>query len=882
MNSSFRKMNGTLGSSAPLLLGALVGAVAAFGQEGQWPSPLTWKPDERAVKSGLYIAPRPPARRERVSFTVAEPSGVPRRDWPVRGAVPLFRGELTDPSRIRLLDDAGKEMPVQGRATAYWPERTIRFLCLDFLTSLEAGETKRFTLEYGSNVPRAAAVPLKVSADGKTIDIHTGVLALTFRTGRDFLRITCPGAKPALPSVVTGKAVVCRNEKGDDPTEHPLVVDEMRLTERGCVQATVHLLGHYGVEKAFQPAVPEDRDVWRYPVSMFFRVYGGTGRVYIEHTFGYNGDEYHDFVQSCGLTFPTGRRRGSFLYGRDDKQAAEAPLGVRLNQFAHDRWALTGKARAAGRRFGGWGAIDGGDLRVLLALREAWQNWPVAIRAEGDGDLTYEILGERADRALDLRYEIDGGQPCREIGSHSMFYGDKLTLYYSSSNTSIMRGRARGLKKIHELLLDVSTGGPKAAAGATGRAFQQPLVPWPGQQRFRDTKAFGHIGVYGSENWEFLKHYFSVMFDGLTMTHEANGLYGWVDFGDLPMCNRPKGGKFKMEMDGGVGWSNAERALAPYFHHYAAGGGRRFLDLGRAMVHHTIGIDTEHPGGDDKHGGYHRHNQVHWRHKGAGTRQGGYRGWHNYYWLSGDPEVGRLIVSEGLDSPAQRTIMDLRAEKKELRIGYDYQHCASHLLAHVCWITTGDWRYARAHRPIVKLWWIAGDQSSPTRQGWVFFSVKDGQPTGYRLGKPGPQLGYWLTYGGDDLLLDWAALTGDPNAVDAILMQGKFHGRGSLKDGPQQLYHSPEALYLGLAFLQPDHPHLRHLLAARLWRHPNLKRFRQKALRTDGTYASAEDWDRYGAYLYWKNGFSIHGAQGLEVLHLIRAMELLKVPPGGG
>ncbi|MGB2824171.1 MAG: hypothetical protein WBF17_24570, partial [Phycisphaerae bacterium] len=330
-----------------------------------------------------------------------------------------------------------------------------------------------------------------------------------------------------------------------------------------------------------------------------------------------------------------------------------------------------------------------------------------------------------------------------------------------------------------------------------------------------------------------------------------------------------------------VGWSNGERALAPYLYHYAAGGGRQFLDLARAYVHHTIGIDTEHPGGDDRHGGYHRHNQVHWRHKGAGTRQGGYRGWHNYYWLSGDPEVGRLIISEGLDSPAQRTIMDLRAGKKELHIGYDYQHCASHLLAHVCWITTGDWRYARAHGPIVKLWWIAGDQSSPTRQGWVFFRVKDGQPTGYRLGKPGPQLGYWLTYGGDDLLLDWAALTGDPNAVDAILMQGKFHGTGRLKDGPGQLYHSPEALYLGLAFLQPDHPHLGHLLEARLWRHPNLKRFRQNGLKTDGTYKSAEDWDRYGAHLYWKNGFSIHGAQGLEVLHLIRAMELLGVQPGG-
>jgi len=280
-----------------------------------------------------------------------------------------------------------------------------------------------------------------------------------------------------------------------------------------------------------------------------------------------------------------------------------------------------------------------------------------------------------------------------------------------------------------------------------------------------------------------------------------------------------------------------------------------------------------------KHGAYHRHNQVHWRHNDAGTRQGGYRGWHNYYWLTGDPEVGRLIIQEGIDSPAQRTMMNLQAEDKDLRIGYDYQHCASHMLAHVSWITTGDWRYARAHPAIIKLWKIAGQEGKATQQGWVFFTVKDGAPVGYALAKPGPQLGYWLTYGGDDLCLEWAALTGDPNAVEAILLQGRLHGRGAAANEPLALYHSPEALYLGLAFLDPNHTELRRFLGLRLWGHPGLRRFRERRLSTTGQYASAEDWDRYGTYLYRKNGFSIHGAEALEVLHLIRALELLNLEP---
>lgn len=818
-----------------------VAVASAAAWAGEWPSVVTWQPDKRAVESGLYVAPRPPATKAQVAFTVTEPSGVARKNWPVRGTLPLFRGELRDPNAIRLLDATGKEVPVQGLATAFWPEKTIRFLCLDFLTDLDPNEEKRFTLEYGTDFAR--------KLDSETV--------------------------PALLSV-DGKAVVCGGEKGETPKEHPLTIAETRVVERGPVQATFHLLGHYGDEKAFQPADPSDKDVWRYPVSLFFRVYGGTSLVYVEHTFGYNGDEYHDFVQSYGLTF---QHPGAvkFLYGRDGGEAAETPLGVRLNQSAHDRWELTGKATANGRRFGGWAAVQGKDSRLLVAVRDGWQNWPMAFRAEEDGKLTVEMLGEKPGRPLDLRYEEEGGQPLRKIANHSMFFGDELTLYYSASNTAIMRGRARGIKKIHEILVDVSDG--KEPAAAVGKAHQLPLVPWPGAERFKETRALGHIGAYGEPKWDFLKGYFSVMLDGLTMTHEANGLYGWVDWGDLPMCNSPKDGKFKMEMDGGVGWSNGERALAPYLYHYAAGGGRRFLDLGRAMVHHTIGIDTEHPGGDMKHGAYHRHNQVHWRHNDAGTRQGGYRGWHNYYWLTGDPEVGRLMLLEGVDSPAQRTVMNLLPETKEPSVNYDYQGCASHLLAHCCWITSGDWRYARAHPALIKLWKICGEEGKTSQPGWVFIKVKDGEPAGYKLAQPGPQLGYWLTYGGDDLCLEWAALTGDPNAVDAILLQGKFHGKGDIPNGPEALYHSPEALYLGLAYLEPGHPELKRLLAQRLWANSSLKRFREKGLTTTGDYKSAEDWDRYGTYLYGKNGFSIHGAQGLEVLHLMRAMELLKAEP---
>ena len=123
---------------------------------------------------------------------------------------------------------------------------------------------------------------------------------------------------------------------GEGPAQHPLVIEEVRVVERGPVQATLHLLGHYGTEKAYKPAMRADKDVWRYPVSLFVRAYGGSSRVHVQHTFGYNGDEYSDFVQSYGLTVPTGLASGTFLYGTGRQRPAATGLGVRLNQFAHD------------------------------------------------------------------------------------------------------------------------------------------------------------------------------------------------------------------------------------------------------------------------------------------------------------------------------------------------------------------------------------------------------------------------------------------------------------------------------------------------------------------------------------------------------------------
>jgi hypothetical protein len=870
--------------SVTLTLLTCASTALAVDQPGksEWPSPVTWKPDARAQKSGLYIEPKPSVKKQTVAFTVREPDGIARKRWPVRGSIPLHRGELTDPARVRLLDGSGKAIPVQAIATAYWPEKTVRFLCLDFVADLAASEEASYTLEYGSEVAPFDVKQMVRGEKAGGCEIASAGNLYVFKAGASFLEVRNEKAKRTA-GPLSGELRVATDEKGSSTVALPLMVERVEITERGPVQTTVHVIGHYGEQKSafaewtipagYMPTfrgAPLHHDYWRYPVSMHFRIYQNSDQVYLENCFGYNGDDQKDFVQSYALKIPTGMKDGSFAYGPDETTQSSAPLGVRLNQFGHDHWTLSGTAQAEGKRFGGWGAITGTGWKVVAALREGWQNWPVAIRAEQNGDLVYEIFGEKPDRALDLRWTKADGTFNK---SHSMYNGEALSSYYTNSECS---GRAAGLRKIHEMLLSFTA--EETNLSEFARAHQKPLLPWPGQKLYQETRALGLISVFENERWDYLKQYYKIFLSIMPVFHEANGMYGWVDWGDVPMIDAAKNGKFVLDLQGAYGWSNGERGLCTYFYQYAATGDRSFMDMGRTMTHHCIGIDTEHEGGDYPHGSYARHDQVHWREwDPIECRQGGYRGWHNYVWLTGDPEVRSLALSAGIDAASNRRNMDVaNPETAMVKIGGNMT--ANNLLAHMCWITTGDWRYARAHHAIAQ----ATEHYASLGQSIVYLHElqvgKSGEIDVATLpaGTPGGQEGYWYTYGGDDLLLEWIMLSGDPAAVGATLQLA----RGAVPGiGQYAIYHQPEALLAAVAYLEPTNPHLATALQYRINLIPAIGYFIRDKTKAPSTFTNADDWANLNTYYYGKNGWSILGCMAQEALHIMAATEHIESKP---
>lgn len=109
--------------------------------------------------------------------------GTARRNWPVRFAVAIPHGELADPANVSLKAADGRAVPVQAKATCYWPGGEVKWLLLQFLCDLPADGRAQYTLTYGTQVKPAPAGAIKVAQADGTVSVDTGGVAFTAATG---------------------------------------------------------------------------------------------------------------------------------------------------------------------------------------------------------------------------------------------------------------------------------------------------------------------------------------------------------------------------------------------------------------------------------------------------------------------------------------------------------------------------------------------------------------------------------------------------------------------------------------------------------------------------------------------------------------------------
>ena len=88
----------------------------------------------------VWVLCSSPVQATDVQISVAEPTGVNRRSWPVTSGIPFASGALLDANRSVLISADNRELPLQTEVLSRWQDGSVRWLLLDFAVDLRAGE----------------------------------------------------------------------------------------------------------------------------------------------------------------------------------------------------------------------------------------------------------------------------------------------------------------------------------------------------------------------------------------------------------------------------------------------------------------------------------------------------------------------------------------------------------------------------------------------------------------------------------------------------------------------------------------------------------------------------------------------------------------------
>ena len=566
-----------------------------------------------------------PAERS-VTITVPERAGAARTGEYVSFGVPIPRAwKVTDVSALRLMSADRKAIPAQFEALARWagpPGRKtapVKWVLVGYRESVPAGGTKTVILDAAGPGP-AAPVKIRIDAEkpGKLI-VDTGAARFELNTGERFnlleqvevsgRKLLAPlGAREAIRYAPAGKLSIVGGDKANLKPRATKAVVECA----GPLRAVVRVAGNI-LDASSRPVLNFTARLHftagRADVRADFTVENNHPIVETEH--GQPGNARNQglansvYVGDLSLRLRLRKTSAPLSVLTEQNVKVVSPkTGVRLYQgssgtdtwnayvgkvgwpkekaLAHPRlqsyctrkgYQITGgdlPAALSGKQALGWMTAFGGSKtsgRVTVAVRDFWQNFPKAIWAEPDGTVSVSLF------------------PAGERFRHNLRVGEEKT---------------------HSVLFDFGVG-PAGAERSQGlaRAFDRPLFGSARPAWYVATGALGEVPAADLKRWGLYERYVRVAFepnpDFNPRVHDPNhgnrtlrqairryNLYGWQDYGDVPLDYEA------------FGENQAGQMNLKYWFLYGMlvqscrSGDRRWLDLARPAARHLADIDILH------------------------------------------------------------------------------------------------------------------------------------------------------------------------------------------------------------------------------------------------------------------------------------------------
>lgn len=331
----------------------------------------------------------------------ADWNGVKRTSaFPVTTGIPFARGTLTDPARVKLISD-GQEVPLQREVLAWWPDKSVKWLLLDFQAT---AAQKKFSLRYGPQVtPAKVTKGIKAAVKDGVVIVDTGKIKFRVRPkGSGLIDQLSYGGKKVFDAA--GKRLNFMDMiHTDSPADyHPmdryitdgkldpsrLSATKVTLEKAGPLHAVVIIDGKYKYKTV--GSTIEGTDIkGDCPFRIRIHAYAGQSFLRVEHFFYYEGDGDHDFTRSLGLKIPLPAGAGNIRYiGRNGKVIPSAgPLSGLYQQSADafEVWNSEGasaKVTKTGKRFEGVLDVTAANVGVAVGVKDFWQNAAKGLHAD--------------------------------------------------------------------------------------------------------------------------------------------------------------------------------------------------------------------------------------------------------------------------------------------------------------------------------------------------------------------------------------------------------------------------------------------------------------------------------------------------------------------
>ncbi len=491
-----------------------------------------------------------------VPLGVEEPSGVPRRSWPVTSGIPLAQGALFEAENVTLLTEAEQIAPLQTGVLARWPDGSVRWLLLDFQVDLAARQKKQFTLRTGvkASAPPLSS-PVQVSAQGRGTTIETGPLRLYLsREGFDPLGAVWLDRNHdghfANEERVTGSGGggLFVRDPGRQRFEAGQAPAEMVVEEAGPLRACVRIAGRHGAG---------DGSMFSYVL----RLHAFRGQPFVRCSYTFINDTQDSLmasIEELGLAARLDPAQGPVRW-----QVLDGRLGPGGRVLQQDERQYTRDDQTVGIHAAGWAAVGAEPAGLALGLREFWQQWPKSLETR-DGVVTLGICPRFPAGLYD-------GKPLAE--ENKLFFA----LRHGVHTFKV------GVAKTHEFWATFFAGQPDVAElSRFFQAAEEPLQAMCAPAYVSSTQAVGEVPPADSKQYFGYEAWFDRALTGHLKRRDDVREYGMLNYGD-----------WYGERE--VNWGNLEYDLAGgMFQQYLRTGDRRFFARGAQAARHHLDVDTVH------------------------------------------------------------------------------------------------------------------------------------------------------------------------------------------------------------------------------------------------------------------------------------------------